>query len=315
MKGDQLEKVMMDFINQEYDVLISTTIIESGLDISNANTMIINNAQNFGLSDLHQLRGRVGRSNKKAYCYLLAPPVSILSPEARRRLNAIEEFSELGSGFNIALQDLDLRGAGNLLGGEQSGFIADIGFETYQQILNEALFELREETQPEQNELDTNKDISRSTFSPDCQIDTDLELLFPDFYIENTAERIRLYRELDNIKEENLLLKFENDLTDRFGKIPEQTIELMNTVRLRWKAMHLGINKIILKNNKMFCHFVANDSSSYFNSIVFSGILNYVNKNANSCHLKEQNEKLVLQISTIKRVNEANKIFDQMMDF
>jgi transcription-repair coupling factor (superfamily II helicase) len=311
MKGDDLEKVMVDFINQEYDVLISTTIIESGLDISNANTIIINDAQNFGLSDLHQLRGRVGRSNKKAYCYLLAPPVSVLSPEARKRLNAIEEFSELGSGFNIALQDLDIRGAGNMLGAEQSGFIADIGFETYQQILNEALFELREETQPEQNGSVQNKEL-QTTFSPDCQIDTDLELLLPDTYIENTAERIRLYRELDNIKEDNLLLKFENDLTDRFGKIPEQTIELMDTVRLRWKAMQLGINKIILKNSQMFCHFVASDSASYFNSNVFSGILNYVNKNPNSCRLKEQNEKLILQISAIKSVKQANRIFNEM---
>jgi transcription-repair coupling factor (superfamily II helicase) len=316
MKGDELEKIMSDFINQEYDVLIATTIIESGLDISNANTIIINNAQNFGLSDLHQLRGRVGRSNKKAYCYLLAPPVSVLSNEARKRLNAIEEFSELGSGFNIALQDLDIRGAGNLLGGEQSGFIADIGFETYQQILNEALFELREEEHLNQPVgIIKQESLNQSTFSPDCQIDTDLELLFPVFYIENTAERIKLYRELDNIKEENLLLKFENELIDRFGKIPEQTTELMNTVRLRWKAMQLGLSKIILKNNKLFCYFVADDSSSYFNSQAFSGILNYVNRNPKKCLLKEQNGKLILQIDAIKSVNEANKIFIQMINF
>ncbi len=314
MKGHELETIMLDFINQEYDVLIATTIIESGLDIPNANTIIINDAQNFGLSDLHQLRGRVGRSNKKAYCYLLAPPLTVLTPEARKRLNAIEEFSELGSGFNIALQDLDIRGAGNLLGGEQSGFIADIGFETYQQILNEALFELHEENRNNATEetRQEEKDLSKN-FLPDCQIDTDLELLFPVTYIENTAERIRLYRDLDSIKDEELLINFEKELTDRFGPIPEQTSELLIAVKMRWLAQRLGLAKIILKNDKMFCYFLADDSSYYFNSQVFSGILTYVNQNPKKCRLKEQKEKLILQVEPIKSIHKANETLSKMM--
>ena len=249
MKGNELEKVMLDFINHEYDVLIATTIIESGLDIPNTNTIIINNAQNFGLSDLHQLRGRVGRSNKKAFCYLLAPPLTVLTPEARKRLRAIEEYSDLGSGFNISLQDLDIRGAGNLLGGEQSGFIADIGFETYQQILNEALFELREEEGIQHQPTVTQelKKESAAQFVYDCQIDTDLEILFPNSYIANTSERIRLYRELDNIKNEEALENFRNNLIDRFGDIPTESVELLNVVQLRRLAMHLGMVKLIIK--------------------------------------------------------------------
>ncbi|MFC2152751.1 transcription-repair coupling factor, partial [Bacteroidota bacterium] len=245
MEGAKLEKVMLDFIKYEYDVLIATTIIESGLDIPNTNTIIINNAQNFGLSDLHQLRGRVGRSNKKAFCYLLAPPLISVTPDARRRLKAIEEFSELGSGFNIAMQDLDIRGAGNLLGAEQSGFITDIGFETYHRILNEAILELKEssfhELYEKEQKQELEKQITEQKFINDCQIDTDLELLLPENYIDNISERIRLYRELDNIELEEKLLAFENRLKDRFGKIPEQTIELMNVVRLRWLAIILGV--------------------------------------------------------------------------
>ncbi len=314
MKGPELETIMLDFINQEYDVLIATTIIESGLDIPNANTIIINDAQNFGLSDLHQLRGRVGRSNRKAYCYLLAPPLSVLPADSRKRLQAIEEFSELGSGFNIALQDLDIRGAGNLLGGEQSGFIADIGFETYQQILNEALFELREEMETETTEKENLVEDSKKgkLYSPDCQIDTDLELLFPVTYVENTAERIRLYRELDNIKEEEVLKRFESDLIDRFGKIPPQTEELLIAVQLRWLAMRLGLSKILLKHNKMFCYFMADDSAIYFNSSVFSGILNFVNQHSTICRLKEQTDKLTLQIEPVKSIHKAYEILSKM---
>jgi transcription-repair coupling factor (superfamily II helicase) len=316
MKGPELESIMLDFINQEFDVLIATTIIESGLDIPNANTIIINDAQNFGLSDLHQLRGRVGRSNRKAYCYLLAPPLSVLPADSRKRLQAIEEFSELGSGFNIALQDLDIRGAGNLLGGEQSGFIADIGFETYQQILNEALFELREEMGTEVVEEETEAKEARKTkqYSSDCQIDTDLELLFPVGYVENTAERIRLYRELDNIKDEEVLKKFESDLIDRFGKIPPQTKELLIAVRLRWLAMQLGLSKILLKHNKMFCYFVADDSAMYFNSSVFSGILSFVNQNPTICRMKEQTDKLSLQIEPVKSIHKAFEILSKMVN-
>jgi len=314
MKGNELESIMLDFINHEYDVLIATTIIESGLDIPNANTIIINDAQNFGLSDLHQLRGRVGRSNKKAYCYLLAPPLTVLTSEARKRLNAIEEFSELGSGFNIALQDLDIRGAGNLLGGEQSGFIADIGFETYQQILNEALFELHEENRNNSTEESLNEEKGTArNFLPDCQIDTDLELLFPVTYVENTAERIRLYRDLDSIKDEETLITFEKELTDRFGPIPDQTSELLIAVKMRWLAQQLGFAKIILKNDKMFCYFLADDSSYYFNSQIFSGILTYVNQNPKKCRLKEQKDKLVLQIDPIKSIHKAYETLSKMI--
>lgn len=298
MEGSKLEKVMLDFINYDYDVLIATTIIESGLDIPNANTIIINNAQNFGLSDLHQLRGRVGRSNKKAFCYLLAPPLVSVSQEARRRLKAIEEFSELGSGFNIAMQDLDIRGAGNLLGAEQSGFITDIGFETYHRILNEAILELKESSfqdlYEKEQEIEVEKQISQQKFINDCQIDTDLELLFPESYINNISERIRLYRELDNIETEEKLFSFENNLKDRFGEIPEQTIELMNIVRLRWIAVKLGFEKIILKNNKMVVYFISNQESPFYKSAIFSGILSFIQQNPKGIIMKEINNKLTM---------------------
>ena len=298
MEGSKLEKVMLDFINYDYDVLIATTIIESGLDIPNANTIIINNAQNFGLSDLHQLRGRVGRSNKKAFCYLLAPPLISVSQEARRRLKAIEEFSELGSGFNIAMQDLDIRGAGNLLGAEQSGFITDIGFETYHRILNEAILELKESSfhdlYEKEQKIETEKQITQQKFISECHIDTDLELLFPDDYINNISERVRLYRELDNIETEEKLFDFENNLKDRFGVLPEQTAELMNVVRLRWLAIKLGFEKIILKNNKMVVYFISNQESPYYKSAIFSGILGFIQQNQKGIVMKEINNKLTM---------------------
>ena len=277
MEGRKLENIMLDFMQGYYDVLIATSIIESGLDIANANTIIINNAHHFGLSDLHQLRGRVGRSNKKAFCYLLTPPLHLLTPEARRRLRAIEEYSELGSGMSIAMQDLDIRGAGNLLGAEQSGFIADIGFETYQRILSEAIFELKENefrdvfTRPGEEE-------SERPYINDCQIDTDFSVLFPEFYISNISERIRLYRELDNISEEADLKDFADKLIDRFGQIPVQTQELLNTVRLRWKAVKLGIEKMIIKNKKMICYFLSDPDSSYYQSAVFGKVCNLCSK-------------------------------------
>ncbi|RLD64730.1 MAG: transcription-repair coupling factor [Bacteroidetes bacterium] len=316
MKGNELEKVMLDFINHEYDVLIATTIIESGLDIPNTNTIIINNAQNFGLSDLHQLRGRVGRSNKKAFCYLLAPPLTVLTPEARKRLRAIEEYSDLGSGFNISLQDLDIRGAGNLLGGEQSGFIADIGFETYQQILNEALFELREEEGIQHQPTVTQelKKESASSFVFDCQIDTDLEILFPNYYIANTSERIRLYRELDNIKNEEALEKFRNNLIDRFGEIPAESTELLNVVQLRRLAMHLGMVKLIIKNGRMICYFVSDSSAIFFNSSVFARILSFVQKNQKICSLKEKQGKPSLHIEKINSIKKAFETLKRMSD-
>jgi len=298
MEGSKLEKVMLDFINYDYDVLIATTIIESGLDIPNANTIIINNAQNFGLSDLHQLRGRVGRSNKKAFCYLLAPPLVSVSQEARRRLKAIEEFSELGSGFNIAMQDLDIRGAGNLLGAEQSGFITDIGFETYHRILNEAILELKESSfhdlYEKEQKIETEKQITQQKFINECHIDTDLELLFPDSYINNISERVRLYRELDNIETEDKLIDFEKNIKDRFGEIPEQTAELLNVVRLRWLAIKLGFEKIILKNNKMVVYFISNQESPYYKSAIFSGILGFIQQNPKGIVMKEINNKLTM---------------------
>ncbi len=308
MKGPELEKKMVDFINEEYGVLIATTIIESGLDIPNANTIIINNAQNFGLSDLHQLRGRVGRSNKKAFCYLMAPPLTAVSNEARQRLRAIETFSELGSGFNIAMQDLDIRGAGNLLGGEQSGFIADIGFETYHRILDEALLELREEefknlfSQKQDEEIQITEDIK---FISDCHIDTDLEILLPVSYVENITERLRLYRELDKIEDEESLVTFETQITDRFGKLPKESKELINAVRLRKLAISWGIEKILLRNEKMVCYFISNKESAFYQSPYFMTILDFIRKFPKKTTLKEHKEKLTMSFQNIKTIQDG----------
>ncbi len=320
MEGPKLEKIMLDFINEEYGVLIATTIIENGLDIPNANTIIVNNAQNFGLSELHQLRGRVGRTNKKAFCYLLAPPITVQTPDARRRLKAIENFSDLGSGFNIAMQDLDIRGAGNLLGGEQSGFIADIGFETYHRILNEALLELREQEYKDLFKTEQKKEKAkekarheRMQFVTDCQIDTDLELLIPESYIENISERLKMYRELDNIVDEKSLKLFEEQLIDRFGKIPTATKELLDVVRLRWLAMDLGIEKIILKNGKMICYFVSNQESPYYQSPVFTAVLNFVQNNPARCNMKENKNKLSLSFPHVKNIQKAISLMKKIM--
>ncbi len=309
MEPKQMEKIMTDFINEDAGVLIATTIIESGLDIPNANTIIINNAQNFGLSDLHQLRGRVGRSNKKAFCYLLAPPLSSLSNEARQRLKAIETFSELGSGFNIAMQDLDIRGAGNMLGGEQSGFISDIGYETYHKILDEAMQELREEEFKELFEKNkkTPSEINNLNFKfvTDCHLDTDLELRFPENYIENTEERLRIYRRLDNIKENFELQVLEEELKDRFGKLPKASKELLNAVILRQKAITLGIEKILLRNKKMVCYLVSDKESIYYKSEVFGAIINFMQKFPKKSSLKERNDKLTMSFQDISSVKEA----------
>ncbi len=320
MSGTNLEDKMLAFISGEYEVLISTTIIENGLDIPNANTIIINNAQNFGLSDLHQLRGRVGRSNKKAFCYLITPPVHLLPKDARRRLKAIEEFSELGSGINIAMQDLDIRGAGNLLGAEQSGFIADIGFETYQKILNEALQELKESEFREifsgdEDNIDSDFDRPQKSWEPyDCQIDTDLEVLFSQEYIANTAERIKLYRELDDMKDEEKLQVFVNNLVDRFGEMPPETKELINVVRLRWLAIILGMEKIIIRNNKLVCYFISSQESSFYNSDIFAGILNYVKDHPKSCRMSEIKNKLTLSFNNITGISESNYILGLILN-
>ncbi len=314
MEGSRLERIMLDFIEGYYDVLIATTIIESGLDIPNANTMIVNNAHHFGLSDLHQLRGRVGRSNKKAFCYLLAPPLTLLTPEARRRLKAIEDFSELGSGFNIAMQDLDIRGAGNLLGGEQSGFIAEIGFETYHRILDEALQELKDNEFRELYSVEGKEEQLPATaqFISDCHIDTDMELLFPDSYIENVSERLRLYRILDGIKSPAQLSDFRDQLLDRFGQPPEQTIQLMNVVRLRWIAVSLGFEKIILKKDKMIMHFIADQESAYYRSEAFSGLMQRIQKQAQKFRMREQSGKLTLTTDNISTVADAIEMLDQL---
>ncbi len=306
MEGKQLEKIMLDFVAGDYGVLIATTIIESGLDIPNVNTIIINNAQNFGLSTLHQLRGRVGRSNKKAFAYLLAPQSTMLSKDARRRLKAIEDFAELGSGFNIALQDLDIRGAGNLLGAEQSGFIADIGLETYQKILNEAIQELKEKEYKELFANTSNDNILETTnFVNDCVIDTDMQLLFPETYIESITERMKLYKELDNIKNDKVLDDFIEKLIDRFGKLPKESQELIKVVRLRHIAIDLGIEKILLKNKRMSCYFISNQESAFYSSPVFTEILKFLQFNPRYCVLKEKNNKLSLNFIEINNINLA----------
>lgn len=314
MDGKSLEKIMLEFIDGKYDVLVATTIIESGLDIPNANTIIINQAQNYGLSDLHQLRGRVGRSNKKAFCYLLAPPPTLLTNEARRRLKAIEDFSELGSGFNIALQDLDIRGAGDLLGAEQSGFIGDLGFEAYQKILDEAIMELKQNElkdyfndteNREENEAVSPEKLAEMRFVSDCSVDTDLELLLPDSYIENITERINSYRKLDNIANTEELEAFKNALVDRFGNMPQAAEELLEVVKLRWLAMDLGIEKIFLKNNKMILHFIADSSSLFYQSPVFQQILQRVQQYHNICKIQEKNQKLVLTFEPVNSVKKA----------
>ncbi len=306
MESAKLEKTMLDFISGDYDVLVSTTIIESGLDITNANTIIINNAHMFGLSDLHQLRGRVGRSNKKAFCYLLAPPLEGLTPEARRRLKAIEEFSELGSGFSIAMQDLDIRGAGNMLGAEQSGFIADIGFETYHKILDEAMQELRDEEFAEVlTEGDQPKPNEWKPSNVDCHVETDFELLLPDSYVSSVPERMRLYRELDGITLPQELDTFEAKLKDRFGELPIQAEELLSVVELRWMAQSLGIEKIVIRNQQFIGYFIANQISAFYRSSTFANIINFIQHNPKKFQLKEQRNKLTLLAKGVKNMDDA----------
>ena len=309
LDGHELEKTMFGFMEHEFDVLIATTIIESGLDISNANTIIINNAHNFGLSDLHQMRGRVGRSNRKAFCYLLSPPMSSLTPEARKRMTAIEQFSDLGSGFNISMRDLDIRGAGNLLGGEQSGFMSDIGFETYQKILDEAIHELKEN---EFKNLFKEEETELQNFVMDCQLDTDLEILIPNSYVRNVNERLQLYRELSDAKTENQLEKFEKDMVDRFGPIPEETHQLISGVRLQWLAEKLGIEKIVLKNKKLLCYLVSNQKSRFYQSNQFHFIVQYVQKNPAKTQMKERKERLYIVFEGVETLEDVLGIIEPM---
>jgi len=308
MDGTHLESVMLDFIDGVYDVLLATTIIESGLDIPNVNTIIINDAHHFGLSDLHQLRGRVGRSNRKAFCYLLAPPVSLLTDEARKRLKAIEEFSDLGSGFNIAMRDLDIRGAGNILGAEQSGFISEIGFEMYHKILDEAIQELKETEFPGLFE----DDGKPKPFVKDCQIETDLEILIPGDYITNSTERLIIYKELDNAETEEALEAARTRMIDRFGPIPRQAEDLFNTIRLRWLARKAGFEKIIMKNERFIGFFVSNPESPYYKSPEFASMLRFVQDNPSICRMKENESRLSLTFRNVKSVRDAIRLLQRM---
>lgn len=315
MPPEELEKVLMGFMNYDYDVLLSTTIVENGIDISNANTMIINDAHRFGLSDLHQMRGRVGRSNRKAFCYLLAPPKSSLTPEARRRLEALENFSELGSGFNLAMQDLDIRGAGNLLGAEQSGFMEDLGYETYQKILNQAVTELKNDEFQDiyAEQMAQGNDISGEEFVEDCAIESDLEMYFPDNYVPGSSERMLLYRELDNINDDNDLEDYRQRLIDRFGEIPHEGLELMQVVPLRRLGKRLGCEKISLKQGKMNMQFVANPESAYYQSRTFSAVINYVGNHPRRCDFKQVGTRRLLTISEIPTVEAAVSVLREML--
>lgn len=314
MDGKKLEELMLAFMNGEFDVLVATTIIESGLDVPNANTIFINNANNFGLSDLHQMRGRVGRSNKKAFCYFITPPYSSMTDDARKRIQALEQFSELGSGFNIAMKDLEIRGAGDLLGGEQSGFINEIGFETYQKIMNEAIEELKENEFKDLYE-DDNKGIEKE-YVKEIQIDSDFELLFPDEYINNVSERLNLYNELSNVKNEEELLAYEKKLIDRFGALPKQAVALLNSIRIKWIATRLGIEKLVLKQGKMVAYFVSDQQSEYYTSNQFHKVLQFVQRNGNLCKMKEKETKnglrLLLTFENVKSVRKALELMEMI---
>lgn len=313
MEPDKLEKIILDFVNYEYDVLIATSIVENGIDVSNANTIIINNAQQFGLSDLHQLRGRVGRSNRKAFCYLLSPPLSSLTQEARRRLQAIENFSELGSGIHIAMQDLDIRGAGNMLGAEQSGFIADLGYETYQKILEEAVDELKsDEFADLYADADEGKRDSGSEYIRETYIESDLELMFPPTYIPNDSERITLYRELDKMEEERDILAFTERLKDRFGKIPKEGKELIRVVRLRRIARKLGMEKLVLKKGLMSIFLVANQDSPYYQSEAFDKLLAFIQKHPRECMIRDANGKRSIVVKNVSTVETACALLEEI---
>ncbi|MBC8755642.1 transcription-repair coupling factor [Kordia sp. YSTF-M3] len=314
LDGKKLEKLMLAFMNGEFDVLVSTTIIESGLDVPNANTIFINNANNFGLSDLHQMRGRVGRSNKKAFCYFITPPDSVMTQDARKRITALEQFSTLGSGFNIAMKDLEIRGAGDLLGGEQSGFINEIGFETYQKILNETIEELKEnEFKDLYEETESKKE---KVYLKETQIDTDFELLFPDAYINTVSERLLLYNKLSVLKTEEELQVFENELIDRFGPLPESAVALLDSVRIKWIATKLGLEKMILKKGKLISYFISDQQSNFYQSPIFTQILQFVQQNPSICTMKEKQTRnglrLLLTFERITSVKKALNVLEKI---
>lgn len=305
MKSKELEDKVMGFMQGDYDMLLCTTIIENGLDIPNANTIIINQAQNFGLSDLHQLRGRVGRSNKKAFCYLIVPPLTTINDDSRRRLKAIEEFSDLGSGFNIAMQDLDIRGAGNLLGAEQSGFIADMGYEAYQKILTEAMEELGVETGL------TSKNV-KDTYVEDCTIETDQIALIPDDYIDITAEKMRIYKELDSLTRDEDIDRMARNLEDRFGPVPKELEDLFTIVRIRRIGEKLGFEKIIIKNGILIAFFINNQMSAYYRSDTFSGILKRISEEQNTFELKQNDSKLRIISRNIDSISKAYEVLKKL---
>ena len=317
MQPEELEKIIMDFVNYDYDVLLATTIIESGIDIPNANTIIINQAQNFGLSDLHQMRGRVGRSNRKAFCYLLAPPLHVLTPEAKRRLQAIENFSDLGSGIHIAMQDLDIRGAGNMLGAEQSGFIADLGYETYQKILAEAVKELKEDEfsqlYTEELQMAGEEKISGEDFVSECLVESDLELLFPNEYIPSSSERMLLYRELDGLELDKDVLDFKARLEDRFGKVPTEGQELLRIVPLRRLAKRLGAEKVVRKAERMVLYLVSNPDSPFYQSIAFGKVIGYMGTHPRYCNLREQNGRRSMVVKNVETVETAVSILQEIV--
>jgi transcription-repair coupling factor (superfamily II helicase) len=316
MEGKKLEKLMLSFINGEFDVLVSTTIVESGLDVTNANTIFINNANNFGVSDLHQMRGRVGRSNKKAFCYFITPPFSAMTEDARKRISALEQFSELGSGINIAMKDLEIRGAGDLLGGEQSGFINEIGFDTYQKILNEAIEELKENEF--QDLYSETENIEDKAYVKDTQIDTDFEVLFPDDYINSITERLNLYTQLNKISSEEELQKFEAELMDRFGELPTEALDLLNSVRIKWIAASIGLEKVILKQGKLIGYFIADQHSIFYQTNIFTKVLQYVQSHRHKCTMKEKKTRnglrLLLTFDKITSVESALQVM-KPLDF
>jgi transcription-repair coupling factor (superfamily II helicase) len=309
MEGDHLEERILDFIDKKYDVLVCTNIVESGVDIPNVNTIIVNNAHHFGLSDLHQLRGRVGRSNKKAFCYLLAPPLSGLPTDSRKRLQTLEQFSDLGSGFQIAMRDLDIRGAGNMLGGEQSGFMAEIGFEMYQKILDEAIRELKRK---DFKDLFKEEISKQDDFVSDCTIDTDLEILIPDSYVENITERLSLYSRLDNCDKEEELQNFHKEMIDRFGPMPKAVEDLFTTVRCRWLAVDLGFEKLVVKEDLMRCYFINKNDSPYFESDVFKNVLQYLQTGTNKARLKQVAKNFLLVVETMKDMEAVHRFLQQM---
>ena len=314
MKPEELENIIMGFINYDFDVLLSTTIVENGIDISNANTIIVMDAHHFGLSDLHQMRGRVGRSNKKAFCYLIAPPKAALTFDARRRLEALETFSDLGSGFNLAMQDLDIRGAGNLLGSEQSGFMEDLGYETYQKILSQAVTELKNEEFNDlyQEEMKEGEQLTGDDFVDDCAVDSDLEMYFPDSYVPGSAERMLLYRELDHLDRDEEVEAFRQRMIDRFGPIPQEGDELIHVVGLRRVGKLLGCEKILLKGGAMQLQFVSNVDSPFYRSKMFSRVIAYATSHIQDCALKEKNNKRILRISHVKSVEQARSLLDMI---